>query len=105
MPDFDLSQLALYAMMLLVPGLVETAKKFGLSGNANLALSLVLGFFFVGLAQAISQGLLPEASLPWIKVFVGGLGGALGVSGYYDLAIRFFKVKSDPDVALFSKDQ
>lgn len=94
MPEFDLSQLALYAMLLLVPGIVETSKKFGVKGNACLALSLALGFLFVGLAQAISQNLLPESWLPWVKVFFAGLGGGLGVSGYYDLAVRFFGIKA-----------
>ena len=92
MPQFDLTQLAMYAMMLLVPGIVETAKKFGVNGNGSLALSLALGFLFVGLAQAISQALVPEVALPWIAVAVSGLGGALGVSGYYDLAKKFFKI-------------
>uniref|UniRef100_A0A6M3KPN3 Holin n=1 Tax=viral metagenome TaxID=1070528 RepID=A0A6M3KPN3_9ZZZZ len=93
MPQFDLSQLAMYAMVLLVPGIVETAKKFGIQGNASLALSLALGFLFVGLAQAITQGLIPEVALPWISVVVSGLGGGLGVSGYYDLAKKFFGIE------------
>lgn len=93
MNEFDLSQLALYAMMLLVPGLVEKAKAFGLQGNWCLGLSLLLGFIFVGLAQAIAQGLVPDGALPWIAVVVSGLGGALGVSGYYDLAKRFFRIE------------
>ena len=90
MPIFDLNQLGEYAMLLLVPGIVETAKKFGLAGNWLLGLSLVLGVLFVGLAQAIALSLVPEAALPWISVGVVGLGGGLAVSGYYDLAKKFF---------------
>ena len=89
MPTFDLSVLGEYALLLLVPGIVETAKKFGLSGNWNLGLSLALGMVFAGLAQANAQGLVPEAALPWISVVVVGLGGALGVSGYYDIFKKF----------------
>ena len=81
MPAFDLSVLGEYALILLVPGIVETAKKFGLKGNWNLGLSIVLGMLFVGLAQANAQGLVPEVALPWISVGVAGLGGALAVSG------------------------
>ena len=89
MPVFDLSMLGEYALLLLVPGIVETAKKFGLSGNWNLGLSLVLGVLFVGLAQANAQGLVPAVALPWISVVFAGLGGGLAVSGYYDLFRKF----------------
>jgi hypothetical protein len=89
MPVFDLSLLGEYALLLLIPGIVETAKKFGLAGNASLGLSLVLGAFFVGLAQAIAQGLVPAAALPWLNVVLVGVGGALAASGYYDLFKKF----------------
>lgn len=89
MPAFDLSLLGEYALLLLIPGIVETAKKFGLKGNWNLGLSLILGALFLGLAQAIAQGLVLEAALPWIKIVVVGLGGALAASGYYDLFRKF----------------
>ena len=89
MPAFDLSFLAEYALLLLIPGVVETAKAFGVSGKASLALSLILGMFFIGLAQAIAQGVVPEAALPWINIGVVGVGGALAASGYYDLFKKF----------------
>ena len=89
MPAFDLSFLGEYALLLLIPGVVETAKEFGVSGKASLALSLILGMFFVGLAQAIAQGLVPEMALPWINIAVVGIGGALAASGYYDLFRKF----------------
>jgi hypothetical protein len=48
---FDLSSLAGFALLVLVqgfvvstiPGILETSKKFGISSNAALVLSLVLG--------------------------------------------------------------
>jgi hypothetical protein len=29
---------------------------------------LLLGFFFVGVAEAMSLGLAPESALPWVRV-------------------------------------
>jgi hypothetical protein len=84
--DFQIGGIAL---LVLVPGIVETAKKFGVVGNWSLALSLALGFVFVGLAQAIQTNLIPAVAIPWITVVVVGLGGSLAASGYYDLAKRF----------------
>ena len=89
MLPFDLAVLSEYALLLLVPGIVETAKKFGLVGNWCLALSIVLAMVFVSLAQANAQGLVPEVALPWIRVVFAGLGGGLAGSGYYDLFRKF----------------
>jgi hypothetical protein len=76
------------SLLLLIPGIVEAAKVFGVKGKASRALSLGLGVLFFGLAQAIGGGLIPAAWLPWIKVVVYGLSGGLAVSGYYDLVRR-----------------
>ena len=88
--EFEISKLAEYALVLLIPGIVETAKKFGLKGNANLVLAILLGFLFVALAEAINLGLLPPAAIPWIRVVVMGLGGAVAMAGYYDLFKKWF---------------
>jgi len=87
---FDWSTLADFALLVLIPGIVETAKKFGLKGNGALVLSLALGFVFVALAETITQGLIPDVALPWLRVALIGIGGALAASGYYDLAKKFF---------------
>ena len=87
---FDWSMLTDFALLVLIPGIVETAKKFGLAGNGALVLSLALGFAFVALAETVTQGLMPEAVLPWLRVALMGIGGALAASGYYDLAKKFF---------------
>ena len=89
MLPFDLAVLLEYALLLLVPGIVETSKKFGLQGNWCLGLSIVLAAFFGGLAQADAQGLLPEVALPWIRVALVSLGAGLGGSGYYDMFKKF----------------
>lgn len=78
------------AILPLVIGLVEFAKKFGLAGNALTGLSAALGFVFIALAYAIETGLMPEAAVPWIALVVVGLGGGLAASGLYDLGKKFF---------------
>ena len=85
MPEFTIAGISL---LLLIPGVVECAKAFGVKGKASLGLSVGLGVFFFGLAQAIGGGLIPAAWLPWVEVAVYGLAGGLAVSGYYDLANR-----------------
>lgn len=89
--DLTFSPLAYFLVIALIPGLVETAKQFEFfaKGNRPRILSLGLGLFFVGGAEAVSQGLIPEVALPWIRVVVMGLAGALAVSGYFDLVKRF----------------
>lgn len=76
------------SLLLLVLGLVEAAKRLGVNGNKSFVLALILGGLLTGLHQAISQGLLPDAVLPWITVIVVGLGGSLAATGLYDLSKR-----------------
>jgi hypothetical protein len=89
--SFQFSDLSYFLILALIPGIVETAKKWGwiASGNRPLLLSLILGFFFVGFAEAITLGLVPEAVLPWVRVVVMAAAGALSVSGSYDLVKKF----------------
>jgi len=89
--SFQFSDLSYFLILALIPGIVETAKKWGwmASGNRPLLLALVLGFFFVGFAEAISLELVPEVVLPWVRVLVMGIAGALSVSGSYDLIKKF----------------
>jgi len=68
----------------LIFGIVEAAKGFGVKGNGSKALSLGLGFFFVGLAHGISEGLIPAQYVPYIVWVVTSLAGGLAASGYYD---------------------
>lgn len=72
----------------LIIGIVEAAKAFGVSGLGSQALALVLGFLFVGLAAAIGEGLVPAQYVVWIELVVKSLAGALAAMGYYDLAKR-----------------
>jgi len=72
----------------LIFGIVEAAKQFGVTGKWSQALAMVLGFLFIGLAQAISQGLIPAEALPWIELVVTALAGALAANGWYDFGKR-----------------
>lgn len=89
--SFKFSALSYFLIVALIPGIVQTAKKFEplAGGNRPLILSLALGFGFVGFAEAIAQGLIPPGVLPWVRVVVMGLAGALAVSGYFDLVKKF----------------
>lgn len=74
----------------LIMGIVEAMKQFGVEGKGSQALALGLGFFFVGLAYGISEALIPELYVPYIVWFVTSLAGALAAMGYYDFAKRLF---------------
>jgi len=86
----DIGQLAEFALVLLIPGIVETSKKFGLKGNGALAEAIVLGVLFVALAEAINQSLVPAMAMPWIRVVVMGIGGGVAAGGYFDLFKGWF---------------
>ena len=73
---------------LLVFGIVEAAKEFGLQGKASRVLVLLLGIAFVGLAQANEQGLFSEQVLQWINLIVTAVAGGLSAMGYYDWQAR-----------------
>lgn len=84
MPKFDFAQLAIggVALTWLIPRLVEFFKQLGLSGTRNIWIVVfLLGFFFSGLAATISEGLFPEAALPYIRVGMVALGGAVAACG------------------------
>jgi len=85
--DYAISGIAVLPLIL---GLVEFAKKLGLKGNGSMILALVLGVFFSALFMTMQQGLIPEAAVPWITVAVFGLAGGLGAAGLYDLGKRLF---------------
>lgn len=86
--DFETATIGGVTLFLLILGLVEAAKQFGITGKGSLVLSIVLGAFFLGLFKALEAQLVPAVAIPWIEVVVYGLGGGLAVSGLYDLAKR-----------------
>ena len=93
MIDFSTFEIGGIPILLLIPGLVEAAKHFGINGKRSTLLALLIGSLLVGLSQAINLALVPESVLPWLTVIVVGTGGGLAVTGYYDLANRFIRPK------------
>lgn len=83
--DFGAFEIGGIAVLVLVLGIVEAAKRWGLQGRGSEILALCLGVFFVALAQAIQLALIPPAWVVWIEVIVIGLAGGLAATGIYDL--------------------
>lgn len=69
-------------IIVLIFGLVEFSKKFGLSGNGCLALSMALGIV-LGMLFQLSLG-MPTSFAGWLLVVVYGLTLGLTCSGFYD---------------------
>jgi hypothetical protein len=76
-------------VLALILGLVEFAKKFGISGNVSVGLAMVLGVMFGALVYANEQGLMPPEIMVWVNVVVFGLAFGLAAAGMYDLGKRF----------------
>jgi len=72
-------------VVVLIVGIVQALKQFGVSGKGCQISALALGFLFAGLAQAIAQGLIPESVVVWIELVVFALAGSVAAMGMYDL--------------------
>jgi len=99
--SFETTVLGAVGIIPLILGIVEFAKKFGLHGKWCELLAVLLGIGFVGLMEAIAQGLVPEAALPYLGVVVAGLAGGLAAAGLYDLGKSYVQKA----VALFGQQQ
>ena len=75
-------------VLVLVVGIVEACKRFGLQGKGAFGLALGLGFAFVGMASAIEMGVVPAEWVPYVEIVAKGLGGALAATGIYDLVCK-----------------
>ena len=75
-------------LVVLILGLVEFAKRFGLSGNLSTALSMALGVVFGVLFQVSLS--VPDTLAGWLAVIVYGLALGLTASGLYDWSSRRF---------------
>jgi len=79
--DLDRFVLNPATLLVLIFGLVEYVKGFGLQGNTLRLLSL-----FIGLSLAVAfklRELYPPASV-WIEIVFFGLAAGLAASGMYD---------------------
>jgi hypothetical protein len=83
----DLTQLLVGGIPLLVVifGLVEFIKSFGLKGNWLTGASLFLGLVF-GFAYKIAEAGVPATFAGWFVMVVFGLALGLITSGFYDFA-------------------
>jgi len=71
----------------MIIGLVEFAKKLGVSGEWSLLLSLGLGVLF-GVAVQVAD--LYPVIAPWLRIVVYGILFSLSASGLYDFAAKRF---------------
>ena len=83
----DLSNLLVGGIPLLVVifGLVEFSKVFGLKDRWLTAFSLFLGLFF-GIAYKVADSGIPSNFSGWFVMIVFGLALGLITSGFYDFA-------------------
>lgn len=75
-------------ILTLILGLVEFAKRAGLTGRASLYLSLALGVLLGGGYLVATRG-LPSDPAAIFTTLVTGLTYGLAASGIFDLAQRF----------------
>ena len=85
--DFAIGGISVAALIF---GIVEAAKQFGVNGKGSQVLALGLGVFFVGLAEAISQGLIPADYVVYVELVVTAIAGGLAAMGYYDFVSKRF---------------
>jgi len=83
--DFGAFKIGGVEVILLVLGIVEAAKRFGVQGKASEGFALGLGFVFVALAATLQRELIPAGAVVYVEIVVIGLGGALAATGIYDL--------------------
>lgn len=95
MSEFEGLAIGSVLVIPLVIGIVQFAKKFGLKGNGNIVLALVLGFLFGGLAYGINESLLPDMWIPYIKWVVFALSVAIAAGGLYDVGKTRFGTNKD----------
>jgi hypothetical protein len=79
-------------LMVVIFGLVEFIKSFGLSGRILTVISLVIGLGF-GIAFHVYQAGVPTDFVSWFEACVFGLSIGLVVSGFYDFANARFPAR------------
>lgn len=95
MTEFSNLMVGTVAVIPLVMGLVQFAKRFGVDGNWNIVLALVFGVVFSGVAYGIDQSLIPVVAIPYIKWAVFALAGGLSAAGFYDIGKTRFGTRPE----------
>jgi hypothetical protein len=72
-------------LLIVIFGLVEFSKSFGLKGHWLTVVSMLLGLLF-GTAYQISKTGTPRSFAEWFGLVVFGLALGLITSGFYDFA-------------------
>ena len=83
--NFDTLLVGTIPLMIVIFGLVEFAKSFGLSGRILTILSMLLGVA-LGLAYQIASNGVPAAYAGWFEIVIFGLAVGLVASGFYKFA-------------------
>lgn len=83
--DFGSFTIGGIQVLVLVLGIVEAAKRWGVEGKSSEILAFVLGFVFIGVSAAIQAEIIPAVVVPYIELVIIGLGGALAATGVFDL--------------------
>jgi len=89
LPDFVIAGIPL---IVIVFGIVEEIKAYGLTGKILRLVSLVLGMLFAFLYQLASAG-IPVDLMGWLTVAVVGIAYGLTASGGYDFMNKRFPAK------------
>lgn len=92
--DFDAVVIGGVGVIVLIMGIVEACKTFGVTGKASRALAAGLGFLLIGIASAIQAGKVPAEVVPYIEIVVQGLGGAIAAMGLYDFLKKRLPIAS-----------
>jgi hypothetical protein len=82
-------------LLIVVFGLVEFIKSFGLKGSWLTVISLLLGLAF-GVAFRFASDGVPVGFAAWFAVITFGLALGLIASGFYDFANKRFPKVTDP---------
>ena len=82
---FDFAALTVggVSIALLTFGIVETFKLFGVKDWGTRVVALGVALVLTAVTLAIEQGLMPAAAIPWIKLAIGTLAGAVSAMGFY----------------------
>jgi len=73
---------------IIILGIVEIAKKFGVNGKWSLGLAIAMGLLLFGYGSAVEAGLVGEMIATWATVVVRSVGYTLAVPGLYDLFVK-----------------